>query len=163
MQLGSWKATPWLFCVSLIPQIWAGYQAWPGAAALQCTNVYAEPGGCGSAPRGADDVANFPKTEQWFLCDSEERRLPESPRKVEKIEEPGLRPDSRRTRRSVNGQGNCFPGRVNVSGELSFLDRLGAMLKPWPGIPIALLVILASLGAIVGGEKLLEQYCSCPW
>lgn len=53
--------------------------------------------------------------------------------------------------------------RVNVSGELSFLDRLGeAMLKPWPGIPIALLVILASLGAIVGGGKALRAVLLLP-
>ena len=47
--------------------------------------------------------------------------------------------------------------RNSVSGELSFFDRLGsAVLQPWPGIPIALAVTLASLGVIVQGGKTLE-------
>ncbi len=53
--------------------------------------------------------------------------------------------------------------RKQASGELSFLDRLGeAMLRPWPGIPIALLVILLSLGAIVGGGKALRAALLLP-
>lgn len=36
----------------------------------------------------------------------------------------------------------------------SFLDRLGdQMMKPWPGIPIAILVVILSLGIVVGGGK----------
>lgn len=42
--------------------------------------------------------------------------------------------------------------------ELSFLDRLGiAMMKPWPGIPIAIIVLAISLGLIVAGGKFLEE------
>ncbi|NLM39454.1 MAG: ferrous iron transporter B [Firmicutes bacterium] len=53
--------------------------------------------------------------------------------------------------------------RNQASEELSFLDRLGeAMLKPLPGIPIALLVILLSLGAIVGGGKALRALLLLP-
>ena len=37
------------------------------------------------------------------------------------------------------------------------------MLKPWPGIPIALLVILLSLGVIVGGGKILQEGLLLPW
>lgn len=38
--------------------------------------------------------------------------------------------------------------------EPSNLDKLGdLMVKPWPGIPIALLVLVASLGLVVGGGK----------
>lgn len=54
--------------------------------------------------------------------------------------------------------------RKNVDSKLSFLDRLGnSMLKPWPGIPIALLVILLSLGVIVGGGKILQEGLLLPW
>ncbi|NMA68395.1 MAG: ferrous iron transporter B, partial [Desulfitobacterium sp.] len=36
----------------------------------------------------------------------------------------------------------------------SFLDRLGEqMMKPWPGIPIAILVVILSLAVVVGGGK----------
>lgn len=53
--------------------------------------------------------------------------------------------------------------RKNVQGQLSFLDRLGNnMLKPWPGIPIAILVIVLSLGAIVGGGKALRSVLLLP-
>lgn len=53
--------------------------------------------------------------------------------------------------------------RNQASEELSFLDRLGeAMLKPLPGIPIALLVILLSLGAVVGGGKALRALLLLP-
>jgi len=45
-----------------------------------------------------------------------------------------------------------------VNSELGFLDKLGSsMLKPWPGIPIALLVILMSIFVIVGGGKILQD------
>ena len=53
--------------------------------------------------------------------------------------------------------------RKNVDGNLSFLDRLGKrMLKPWPGIPIALLIIILSLGVIVGGGKALRAVLLLP-
>ncbi|NLM76077.1 MAG: ferrous iron transporter B [Clostridiaceae bacterium] len=53
--------------------------------------------------------------------------------------------------------------RKNVDGNLSFLDRLGkSMLKPWPGIPIALLIIILSLGVIVGGGKALRAVLLLP-
>ncbi|NLP35957.1 MAG: ferrous iron transporter B [Clostridiales bacterium] len=53
--------------------------------------------------------------------------------------------------------------RKNVSGKLSFLDRLGRnMLKPWPGLPIALLIIILSLGVIVGGGKALRATILLP-
>ena len=48
-------------------------------------------------------------------------------------------------------------------GELSFLDKLGSnMLKPWPGIPIALIVIILALGAVVGGGKALRSVLLLP-
>lgn len=48
--------------------------------------------------------------------------------------------------------------RKKVNGKLSFLDRLGnSMLKPWPGVPIAIIVLLASMGVIVGVGKLLQE------
>jgi len=48
--------------------------------------------------------------------------------------------------------------RKRVSVKPSLLDRLGeAMLRPWPGVPIALVVILASLAVIVSGGKALES------
>lgn len=53
--------------------------------------------------------------------------------------------------------------RKNVDGKLSFLDRLGNnMLRPWPGIPIALLIIALSLGVIVGGGKALRATLLLP-
>ncbi|NLK27990.1 MAG: ferrous iron transporter B [Clostridiales bacterium] len=53
--------------------------------------------------------------------------------------------------------------RKKEDGKLSFLDRLGNnMLKPWPGIPIALLIIILSLGAIVGGGKALRATLLLP-
>lgn len=46
--------------------------------------------------------------------------------------------------------------RKKVDGKLSLLDRLGNnMLKPWPGFPIALLIIALSLGVIIGGGEAL--------
>jgi ferrous iron transport protein B len=48
--------------------------------------------------------------------------------------------------------------RKNVDGKLSFIDRLGNnMLKPWPGIPIALFIIMISLAAVVGGGEVLRE------
>ncbi len=53
--------------------------------------------------------------------------------------------------------------RTKTEGKPSFLDRLGdSMIKPWPGIPIALIVIVASLGAIVGGGKALRAAALLP-
>ncbi|NLJ88371.1 MAG: ferrous iron transporter B [Epulopiscium sp.] len=53
--------------------------------------------------------------------------------------------------------------RKNTNGELSFLDRLGnSMLRPWPGIPIALFAIILSLAAIVGGGKALRAVLLLP-
>lgn len=53
--------------------------------------------------------------------------------------------------------------RKNVKGELSFLDKLGNnMLKPWPGIPIAILVVIIALAAIVGGGKALRSVLLLP-
>lgn len=53
--------------------------------------------------------------------------------------------------------------RKTTGERLSFLDRLGnSMLKPWPGLPIAILIILLSLGAIVGGGKALRAALLLP-
>lgn len=53
--------------------------------------------------------------------------------------------------------------KKNVKVELSFLDRLGDnMLKPWPGIPIALLIVILALAAIVGGGKALRSVLLLP-
>jgi len=53
--------------------------------------------------------------------------------------------------------------RKTSEGKVSFLDRLGnSMLKPWPGIPMAILVILFSMGIIVGTGKLLQGYLLGP-
>ncbi len=53
--------------------------------------------------------------------------------------------------------------RINIDGELSFLDKLGRnMLKPWPGLPIAFLIIILSLGVIVGGGKALRAVLLLP-
>ncbi|MGI5899154.1 MAG: FeoB small GTPase domain-containing protein [Christensenellales bacterium] len=42
----------------------------------------------------------------------------------------------------------------NTDGKTSSLDRLGdALLKPWPGIPLAVFIILISLGIVVGAGK----------
>ena len=49
------------------------------------------------------------------------------------------------------------------SSKLSFLDKLGrSMLKPWPGIPLALLTIVLSLAVIVGGGKALRATILLP-
>ena len=53
--------------------------------------------------------------------------------------------------------------RRKTEGKLSFLDKLGnSMLKPWPGIPIAILIIILSLGIIVGGGKALRSVLLLP-
>lgn len=53
--------------------------------------------------------------------------------------------------------------RIKTEGKPSFLDRLGnSMLKPWPGIPIALLTIIVSLGVIIGAGKFLQEYILGP-
>lgn len=52
---------------------------------------------------------------------------------------------------------------TNIHEELNFVDRLGnAMMRPWPGIPIAILVILVSLGLVVGGGKALRSVLLLP-
>lgn len=53
--------------------------------------------------------------------------------------------------------------RKKVNGKLSFLDRLGnSMLKPWPGIPLALFIIILSLGVIIGAGKFLQEFLFGP-
>lgn len=53
--------------------------------------------------------------------------------------------------------------RKKTDGKLSFLDKLGnSMLKPWPGIPIAIFIIIVSLGIIVGGGKALRAVLLLP-
>lgn len=45
----------------------------------------------------------------------------------------------------------------------NFLDRLGdALLRPWPGLPLALLIMLISLGVVVGGGKALRAVFLLP-
>ncbi|NLY92339.1 MAG: ferrous iron transporter B [Firmicutes bacterium] len=45
----------------------------------------------------------------------------------------------------------------------NFLDRLGdALLRPWPGLPLALLILLVSLGIVVGGGKALRAAILLP-
>ncbi|MCL2376544.1 MAG: ferrous iron transporter B [Defluviitaleaceae bacterium] len=47
----------------------------------------------------------------------------------------------------------------NASASPSFMDKLGdAMMKPMPGIPIALLVMALAIGVIVGGGELLIHF-----
>lgn len=51
----------------------------------------------------------------------------------------------------------------NVNATPSFLDRLGeAMMRPWPGIPIAMVVILASLGIVVATGNILADTIIAP-
>lgn len=53
--------------------------------------------------------------------------------------------------------------RKHTAAKPSFLDKLGdAMLRPWPGVPIALLVIILALGAVVGGGKALRATLLLP-
>jgi len=50
-----------------------------------------------------------------------------------------------------------------TGAEPSFLDRLGdAMLRPWPGILLAMLTLLISLGVVVGGGKALRAVLLLP-
>ncbi|HHU50411.1 MAG TPA: ferrous iron transporter B [Firmicutes bacterium] len=45
----------------------------------------------------------------------------------------------------------------------NFLDRLGdALLRPWPGLPLSLLILLVSLGIVVGGGKALRAVLLLP-
>jgi ferrous iron transport protein B len=45
----------------------------------------------------------------------------------------------------------------------NFIDRLGdAMLRPWPGIPLALFILIISLGLVVGGGKALRSLLLLP-
>jgi len=74
-------------------------------------------------------------------------------------------PDSKGNERDVWDRAREIAARVRITmdGKLSFLDRLGRnMLKPWPGIPIAFLIILLSLGVIVGGGKALRAVLLLP-
>jgi ferrous iron transport protein B len=51
----------------------------------------------------------------------------------------------------------------NTEGKASKLDRLGdALLRPWPGIPLAILIILISLGVVVGAGKGLRSALLLP-
>ncbi len=51
----------------------------------------------------------------------------------------------------------------STSSTPSRLDRLGdVMMRPWPGIPIALVVVLASLGVVVGAGKALRAVLLLP-
>lgn len=54
--------------------------------------------------------------------------------------------------------------RKKTEVKISFLDRLGnGMLKPWPGIPVALLIMLISMGIIIGGGKFLQKLILGPF
>lgn len=49
------------------------------------------------------------------------------------------------------------------SSELSFLDKLGVnMVKPFPGLPISILILITALGMIVGGGKALRSLLFIP-
>lgn len=53
--------------------------------------------------------------------------------------------------------------RKHNKAELNFIDRLGlSMMQPFPGIPIAILVMIFSIGAIVGGGKALRSVLLLP-
>lgn len=81
------------------------------------------------------------------------------------VSQPDYKPNFPRVEGDLWQTAKTIAARVrrSVSGELSFLDRLGsAMLKPWPGIPIALVVTFVSLGAIVGGGKALRAVLLLP-
>jgi len=52
---------------------------------------------------------------------------------------------------------------TKVSSKPSFLDKLGeAMVKPLPGIPIALLVIALAIAVVVGGGEVLKEFALEP-
>ena len=45
--------------------------------------------------------------------------------------------------------------QAQVDKELTFIEKLEDWtIQPWPGIPIAILVLIASLGVVVGAGKL---------
>lgn len=51
----------------------------------------------------------------------------------------------------------------NTDSAPSKLDRLGdALLRPWPGIPLAILIMLLSLGIVVGAGKALRAVLLLP-
>jgi ferrous iron transport protein B len=51
----------------------------------------------------------------------------------------------------------------NTNSKPNFLDRLGdALIRPWPGIPLALLILILSLGVVVGGGKALRALILLP-
>lgn len=51
----------------------------------------------------------------------------------------------------------------DTSAQPGWLDRLGeAMMRPWPGIPLALVIVLASLGVVVGAGKALRAALLLP-
>lgn len=51
----------------------------------------------------------------------------------------------------------------DVNAAPSFLDRLGeAMMRPWPGIPMAMVIILTSLAVVVGAGKALRAVLLLP-
>ena len=50
-----------------------------------------------------------------------------------------------------------------VDKEITFIQKLeNWTVQPWPGIPIALLVLIASLGVVVGGGKALRAVILLP-
>lgn len=51
----------------------------------------------------------------------------------------------------------------DTAAQPSRLDRLGdALLKPWPGVPLAALIILLSIGVVVGAGKALRAVLLLP-
>ena len=53
--------------------------------------------------------------------------------------------------------------QTNVDKEPSFIEKVeNWTIQPWPGIPIALLVLLLSLGVVVGGGKALRAVVLLP-
>ncbi|NLW22886.1 MAG: ferrous iron transporter B [Tissierellia bacterium] len=53
--------------------------------------------------------------------------------------------------------------QIQVDKELTFIEKLeNWTIQPWPGIPIALLVLIASLGVVVGGGKALRAAILLP-
>ena len=53
--------------------------------------------------------------------------------------------------------------QAQVDKELTFIEKLEDWtIQPWPGIPIAILVLIASLGVVVGGGKALRAVVLLP-
>ena len=53
--------------------------------------------------------------------------------------------------------------QTQVDKELTFIQKLeNWTIQPWPGIPIAILVLIASLGVVVGGGKALRAVILLP-